>query len=98
MKNTVPSYRDDKWVVIKPGIDNLSAKDPALRHTRRVAAKIQHVTFTPLLHISSPQNLTKGCTYFKHGKKTKTTSPQIYEEGSKQDSETKDSVKTTMNS
>lgn len=54
MKNTVPSYRADKWVVIKPGTDNLSAKDPALWHTRRVAAKIQHITFTPLLHINSP--------------------------------------------
>lgn len=54
MKNTVPSYRADKWVVIKPGTDNLSAKDPALWHTRRVAAKIQHITFTPLFHINSP--------------------------------------------
>lgn len=46
MKNTVFSYRADKWIVIKPGTDNLSAKDPALWHIRRVAVKDTAHEFT----------------------------------------------------
>lgn len=40
--------------------------------TRRMAAKLQYLTYTPLFPISTPGKLTKGCIYFKQGKKTKT--------------------------